>query len=221
MSFLDDGVRLLRTAAGLPQRVIGLVGEAEDLLAQARTSLASLETISTDAAASILRVSHLLDATDAVVVRTETITEDATETLGAARTLTQDAAAMVGSVQPELAKLLPLLEKFANKLSEAEVDAAIALVDELPVITRSLREDILPILGTLDHVGPDINELLHVMDDVRKAVLGVPGFSFFKRRGEEIIEDHPELETHPHDDRTPKNGAAPRDGTAFAAAYRS
>lgn len=151
---LDAGVRLVRAAAGLPGRVIGLVEEAEDLLAQARQSLASVDTI----------------------------TEDASETLGAARTLTQDAAAMI------------------------------ALVDELPTLTRSLREDILPILGTLDRVGPDINELLHVMDDVRKAVLGVPGFSFFKRRGEEIVEEHPDLDPHPRD-----NGTAP---TALAAASR-
>jgi hypothetical protein len=209
---LDAGVRLVRTAAGLPQRVIGLVEEAEGLLTQARRSLASVDAITTQAAASVARVSQMLDATEAVVLRTETITEDATETLGAARMLTQDASAMITQVQPELTKVLPLLEKFADRLSPAEVDAAIALVDELPTLTRSLREDILPILSTLDRVGPDINELLHVMDDVRKAVLGVPGFAFFKRRGAEIVEDHPDLEPHPHDD-----GRAP---TALATASR-
>lgn len=221
MLSLDAGVRLVRTAAGLPQRVISLVEDAEDLLAQARQSLASVETITSQAAASVARVSQMLDSTEAVVRRTDAITEDATETLGAARTLTQDASAMITQVQPELTRVLPMLEKFADQLSPAEVDAAIQLVNELPVLTRSLREDILPILGTLDRVGPDINELLHVMDDVRKAVLGVPGFAFFKRRGQEIIEEHPDLEPHPHDDRTQQNGAAPKDGTAFAAAYRS
>lgn len=220
MLYLEQGARLLRTATGLPQRVIGLVEEAEDLLAKARTSLASLETISVDAAASIQRVSGLLDATDAVLVRTETITEDATETLGAARTLTQDAVGMITQVEPEMQKMLPLLEKFADRLSAAEVDAAIELVNELPELTRSLREDILPILGTLDRVGPDINELLHVMDDVRKAVLGVPGFSFFKRRGEEIVEEQPDLDPHPQDDDVQRDGNVTRDGTAYAAAYR-
>lgn len=215
MLSLDAGVRLIRTAAALPQRVFGLVEEAEDLLAQARRSLAALETISTAAAASVQRVSGLLDSTDAVLLRTGAVTEDATETLAAARTLTQDAAGMITQIEPELQKVLPLLEKFADQLSPAEVDAAIALVDELPALTRSLREDILPILSTLDRVGPDINELLHVMDDVRKAVLGVPGFAFFKRRGEEIVEEQPDLEPHPHDEHVR------RDGTAYAAAYRS
>ena len=209
---LHTGVRLARTAAGLPQRVIGLVEEAESLVVQARTALASVESITTQAAASVARVSQMLDSTEAVVLRTETITEDATETLGAARVLTQDASAMITQVQPELTRVLPLLEKFADRLSAAEVDAAIQLVNELPTLTRSLREDILPILGTLDRVGPDINELLHVMDDVRKAVLGVPGFAFFKRRGEEIVEDDPDLDPHPRG-----NGTAP---TALSAASR-
>jgi hypothetical protein len=93
-----------------------------------------------------------------------------------------------------------LLEKFAERLSPAEVEAAIRLVDELPTLTRSLREDVMPILGTLDRVGPDINELLHVMDDVRQAILGVPGFVFFKRRGEERIEEEDDLDPHPRDE---------------------
>ncbi len=214
MLFLEESVRLIRTTAGLPQRVIGLVDEAEDLLARARQSLASLETISAQASTSVARVTKVLDATEAVVVRTENITEDATETLGAARTLTQDAGAMVAQVQPELTKMLPLLEEFAGRLSKAEVEAAIRLVDELPALTRSLREDVMPILGTLDNVGPDINELLHVMDDVRKAVLGVPGFSFFKKRGEERVEDDDDLDPHPRDDHSHRAGlgvaAAPR-----------
>ncbi len=201
MLFLETPARALRTAAGLPGRVVRLVEDAEDLLARTRSVLAAAEAT----------------------------TEDAAETLGSARTLTRDAAGMVTQVQPELQKVLPLLEKFANGLSPAEVEAAIRLVDELPTLTRSLREDVLPILGTLDRVGPDINELLHVMDDVRRAVLGIPGFSFFKKRGEEIIEEHPNLETHPRDD-SPRNHAprndkpaepnVRRDGLALAATFR-
>jgi hypothetical protein len=41
----------------------------------------------------------------------------------------------------------------------------------------------MPILGTLDRVGPDINELLLVVKDLRKAVDGLPGMSMLRRRG--------------------------------------
>jgi hypothetical protein len=52
-----------------------------------------------------------------------------------------------------------------------------------------MSEDIMPILATLDRVGPDIHELLEVANDVRQAVLGIPGFSFLRRRGEDKDDD--------------------------------
>lgn len=43
----------------------------------------------------------------------------------------------------------------------------------------------MPILATLDRVGPDIHDLLDVTRDLRQAILGLPGFAFFPppRRG--------------------------------------
>ncbi|GAA0607572.1 hypothetical protein GCM10009547_06870 [Sporichthya brevicatena] len=187
MQLLETPARALRIAVGLPGRVVRLVEDAEDLLAQTRIVVAAAAATTADAAA----------------------------TVGSAHAVTQDAAGMVAQVQPELQRILPLLEKFAKGLSAAEVEAAIRLVDELPTLTRSLREDVLPILGTLDRVGPDINELLHVMDDVRRAVLGIPGFAFFKRRGEEILEEQP---AEPDD--TPSEPNVRRDSLALAATFR-
>jgi hypothetical protein len=48
-----------------------------------------------------------------------------------------------------------------------------------------MTEDIMPILSTLDRVGPDIHELLDVAKDVRQAIQGIPGFEYLRRRGEE------------------------------------
>jgi hypothetical protein len=114
--------------------------------------------------------------------------------------LTVDARGMLRQIEPGLQKVLPLLEKFAERLSPAEIKVAIKLVDELRALGTSRREDVMPILGTLDKVGPDNNELLHVMDDVRQVIFGVPGFGFFRRRGEERIEEEDDLDPHPHDE---------------------
>jgi hypothetical protein len=43
----------------------------------------------------------------------------------------------------------------------------------------------MPILATLDRVGPDVHELLDVLKDVRLAIQGIPGFARLRRRGEE------------------------------------
>jgi hypothetical protein len=51
------------------------------------------------------------------------------------------------------------------------------------VLTEHIRTDVLPILHTLDRVGPEIHELLEVTYDVRRALIGIPGFQYFRRRG--------------------------------------
>ena len=59
-----------------------------------------------------------------------------------------------------------------------------------------METDIMPILATLDQVGPDVHELLDVLKDVRLAIQGVPGFALFRRRGadtdDELAEERPD-----------------------------
>lgn len=61
--------------------------------------------------------------------------------------------------------------------------AAIRLVDQLPKFTEHMEDDIMPILTTLDRVGPDVHELLDVLKEVRQAIVGIPGFKLLSRRG--------------------------------------
>jgi hypothetical protein len=59
------------------------------------------------------------------------------------------------------------------------------------------------------------------MDDVRRALIGIPGFTFFKKRGAEIIEEDDAHEEHPHDADAPKpaHDQSPL-ALSAAAAYR-
>ncbi len=86
--------------------------------------------------------------------------------------------------EPIAKKAQPLAKRFVEELSPHEIEAAIKLVDELPVLTEQLISDILPILATLDRVGPEVHQLLEVTNDVRQAILGIPGFGFMRRSGE-------------------------------------
>ena len=69
------------------------------------------------------------------------------------------------------------------------MEAAIKLVDQVPQFTEHMESDIMPILATLDRVGPDVHELLDVLKDVRMAIQGVPGFGILRRRGEQREEE--------------------------------
>jgi hypothetical protein len=206
VSLLTAPARLVGAGFGLPQRLLRLVTEAEELLAGARRSLASVEATIAAANAAVTRVDGVLDATETILARTRTVvgsahavTGDAATTVAAAGRLTGTGQDLLGQVEPSVQRVLPLLEKFADSVSPAEVDAAVALVNELPELTRSLQHDVLPLLQTLDRVGPDVNEMLHVLDDLRRAILGIPGFTFLKKRGADRIEEDEAHELHPRD----------------------
>ena len=44
-------------------------------------------------------------------------------------------------------------------------------------------EGLAPVLQQVDRLGPDVAELLRVTDEVRRAVLGIPGVGMLWRRG--------------------------------------
>jgi hypothetical protein len=72
------------------------------------------------------------------------------------------------------------------------VTAAIRLVDELPRLRGHLTTDVLPLLGTLERVGPDVHALLEVTRDLKLAVTGIPGFRMLRRRGEDRSDPDPD-----------------------------
>lgn len=88
---------------------------------------------------------------------------------------------------PTLREGAPLARRFVTELTEEEVTAAIRLVDELPRLRDHLADDVLPLLGTLDRVGPDLHQLLEVTRDLHLAVAGIPGLRLLRRRGEEKV----------------------------------
>jgi hypothetical protein len=130
------------------------------------------------------RVLGLLDAAEAVVARADALARRTEHVVADAEAAVAHARRVTLAVEEQVEATKPLV-RFAEEFSTHEVAAAIALVDELPRLAVHLTDDIMPILATLDRVGPDIHELLEVANDVRQAILGIPGFDFLRRRGED------------------------------------
>ena len=61
----------------------------------------------------------------------------------------------------------------------------IALVDRLPTLLEHMENDVLPVLTRLDRVGPDLHELLAVVEDLRRVITGLPGVGLLRRRGDD------------------------------------
>jgi hypothetical protein len=206
-------VETAAAAATIPVRVLGVLGqtellvtritviadEAEALIRRVDTIVAGAEGVVVDARAITASATGLTEAASVVVGQAVGITEAASVVVGQAGGITADATAVVrqaGSAAgdatqlldayaPTLRKGAPLAARFVDELSTDEVTAAIRMVDELPRLREHLVNDVLPLLGKLDQVGPDIHKLLEVTEDLHLAIAGLPGLRLLRRRGEE------------------------------------
>lgn len=166
----------------LPARVLGLIDAAESLVDRIGTVVDRAEEL-------IARTERVVGEAEFAVREVEAITAAAGTVVATADVTASIANTIVRVYEPIAAKAAPLAERFVEELSVEEVEAAIKLVDELPRITEHMVTDVLPILTTLGRVGPDVTELLNVTKDVRRAIVGIPGFKFFRRRGAERMDE--------------------------------
>jgi len=142
----------------------------------------------TEAAAVPGRVLNLLSSAESVVANANALTRRTEQVIAGAENAVAHAQRVTAAAEAQVAATRPLIE-FVEEFSAHEVQAAIKLVDELPRLSAHLNDDVLPILTTLNRVGPDIHELLDVVKDLRQAIQGIPGFGYLRRRGEDKDED--------------------------------
>jgi len=165
------------TAIGLVPRAVEAMARVEALLDRAERVVTHAEAVVDEAAESNAKVRT---AVDAVAV----VTRDAGRRVEGAGGLVARMDPLLGTWEPVGRKLAPQATRFADNLSDHEVDAAITLIDRMPVVLEHMDTDLLPVLRTLDRVGPDLHELLEVVEDLRRVVTGLPGVGLLRRRGE-------------------------------------
>jgi hypothetical protein len=189
---------LVDRAAALLDRVEQVVDDAEATLVRAgRTveeggrSIASAADTLERAGGAVLSAEQMLErvgrtAEDAaaLVETSSTVLVKADRAVAGATGVLDRTDALVSAVEPLSRRLMPLAQRFAEQLHPKEVDAAIELVDRMPVLLRHLDEDVLPMLQQLDKVGPDVHQILEVVQDLREAITGLPGIGMLMKRGE-------------------------------------
>ncbi|MGQ0846438.1 MAG: hypothetical protein ACT4QF_20125, partial [Sporichthyaceae bacterium] len=145
-------------------------------------------------AATVAAVEPRLSASAETIAKAGEAVDSSGEIVARVGGLVTEGERMLEEFRPVLEKALPPARRFVEQLSDHEVDAAIAMVDEFPELSARLKNDIVPILATLDGVAPNVAELVKLTDDVRQAILGIPGFGRLRRRGAEKIEEEEEEE---------------------------
>ena len=177
-------------------RVEGVVGDAQALVGRVDDVAGRAAEVAESAAGVADRAGSVADRADQVVDQIIPVTGAAEGVLESVGTTSAGAQALLEVFQPMTERGAPLLQHFIDEFSVEELQALIKLVDQVPQFTEHMETDIMPILATLDRVGPDMHELLEVLKDVRLAIQGVPGLSLFRRRGadleDELADERPE-----------------------------
>ena len=145
-------------------RTLDLVGQIEQVVARVGKLLDRIEAVTADADAVVKRVDSVIDQVDPLVARLATQLE---------------------SLEPSLTKLQPTLERLADTTDPDEVAALVQMVDHLPELTERLERDILPVMGTLGSVAPDLHDLLSVSRELNDMLAKVPGLGRIKKRIDE------------------------------------
>lgn len=188
---LGTAIGTTAAVAAVPGRVLDLIGEVEQLVRKVNGTMEAVDGIVRKADALVDRTANVvadaektLGEVRAITASASDVAERAGQVVTTAGHTTHTAGELIGIYEPIAKQAHPLAKRFVDELSPHEIEAAIKLVDELPVLTEHLISDILPILATLDRVGPEVHQLLEVTSDMRQAILGIPGFGFMRRRGE-------------------------------------
>ncbi|MGK5519950.1 hypothetical protein ACSNN9_11405 [Micromonospora sp. URMC 107] len=167
----------------------GAVREVAVISAAATTAIETATEVAAAVAVVVGEAEKVARTAGAVVAEADAVAGRAAGTVGTAAEAAATAAELLTAYEPALRRAAPMATRFVEQLSHEEVTAAIRLVDELPKLKQHLTADILPILATLDRVGPDLHDLLDVTRDLKLAVAGIPGLGMLRRRGEKLTDD--------------------------------
>jgi len=172
-------------AADALETALGLVPRAAEAMTRLEALLDRAEKVADRTDQVVARADETTKRAHAVLDTAELVTRDASRTVDGATGVLDRVDTSLVAWEPSLRKLAPSLERFAEALSPAEVTAAIGLMDRMPMVLDHLENDVLPMLRTLDRVGPDVHELLEVATDLRRVITGLPGIGLLRRRGED------------------------------------
>jgi uncharacterized protein YoxC len=174
--------------AGGAQALVGRVDQVAERAGEVAEGAAGVveraAQVADGAGAVVERAGGVADSADQVVERIIPVTGAAEAVLESVGATSAGARALLEIFQPIAERGAPMLRQFVDEFSEEEVQALIRLVDQVPMFTEHMETDIMPILATLDRVGPDVHELLEVVEDLRRVVTGLPGVGLLRRRGE-------------------------------------
>jgi ABC-type transporter Mla subunit MlaD len=165
---LERGAESVDQLLAAVPRVIALLDQAETLFRRVDALIGHIENTATAA-------DQVVESAGDVAARADTLVGELTPLNIRLRTL-------LDHLEPPLTQLQPVLDRLAETTAPHEVDALVALVDNLPRLAAKVETDVLPILDSLSTVSPDVRDMLTLMAELNDMLAQIPGISRVKRR---------------------------------------
>jgi ABC-type transporter Mla subunit MlaD len=137
----------------LPGRVLDLVTVAEQTLAALGAALARTNAL-------LERVEDITGGAEDVMRAADRAVTAAAGTVDQAHTVTDTATLLLAAYSDALNRLAPTVRRLAETTQASDVDALVNLVGRLPQLADALDHEVIPLLGHLERVVPDVNQLL-------------------------------------------------------------
>ena len=168
------------------------VEQVSTVVAQSRAAVEQVSTVVAQSGAAVEQVARVVHQSsgavtrvDDVLARSQTAVQRAFDILAGTGGLVDTADHLLTRARPAIDQLLPVLQRFAETFDGHEVEAAVLLLDRLPVLLEAIDRDVLPLAGALNSVGPELHSLLGLVGDLHRMVGGLPGVGLLRRRGRE------------------------------------
>ncbi len=180
-------------------RVLRLIGEAEQLLERIGRVVDDIDATRASADRVVSETDDVVSGADrvvagsadvvgragTVVTRSGTVVTRSDALITAVGPLNDRIASLLDRLEPSLTRLQPILARLAETTSPAEVDAMVALVDQMPRLTNRVEADIMPVLDSLNTVAPDLHDLLDVSRELNLILTKIPGMGRVKDKIDE------------------------------------
>lgn len=186
---LDEAEVLLRRAGGALDELERTRTAADDVVRRANGVVTAVEAVVSrvdvvvsEASTSVTRVDRVVTDAAGTVTRTGGVVDQAQTAIGSTEELLVRVLKLLDLTEPSLVRLQPTLERLAETTHPSEVDALVALVDTLPVLATRMQAEVIPIVKSLETVGPDIHDLLDLTAALNEMLGSVPGLGRVRKR---------------------------------------
>lgn len=189
VELMGRGAALMTQAESLAARADTLIGRGEALLDRADLLLDQTAATVDASSRTVLEAKAATDGAALAVAETHLVLDRTRSLLDPAEELARRAFPLAAILLPVGERLAPAAQRLADSTQDVEIEALVRMVDRLPQLTQHLEDDVLPMLGTLSKVGPDVHDILAAVEDLSLAIKGMPGMGLLRRRGERIEEE--------------------------------